>query len=895
MVPRFYDCDEAGHQLPLPVMDPFTFFAVFNRGIKDEKRKALWSFLAREWDLRSPVPSDFIGLPIANNQNLWYFRWISERKEWHVPALWDLAAAALDESVDTIDPAMITRALQIAGVGLSKLTMALFWWNPDQFPPADSLSREKGLALGVRPPEASGEAYLAWCAQIKGRLPGSVLDFSRQAYLDSLEETSLADDEADPPPSSAMKLDDWLPFYEELVQAAVARRNSPESFSALIEALRSEKLTPDLSDEKWCGPRGERSVPTCLCLLLLKRNRLSEVLQRVKEEWKLVTPCPADFGVMRSTRKHLGFQWRDEPQPKERQAALDRLLDLALAHEPDWDALAKALEHAMGFKHVGLGTLTAFLHWLQPLRFAPWRAGFARASTALGVDYSVRNAADYIEWQRALARRGVSPLDVVSEARLSGDDDGEPESERPNLWLVAPGEGARHWATSRQRHEIALGWDAVGDLSDFEDQRAIEVALEAAASTQERSQHVNAAALWQFAHVMKPGDVVIAKKGRHTAIGCGVVTGPYFFDETRDEMRHVVPVQWQSTEVKAMPAGLMMPTKTLTLIRPGYQQHAVLEGMYGLGDASVDHVGEASAMPEPSSIILYDKPQAMVDLFMPESDLDEMLSKLRRKQNLILQGPPGVGKTFVAKRLAYLLMGRRDPERIKLVQFHEGYSYEDFLQGFRPTLSGTQSMQFECRDGIFKKFCEAASAYEASGEAWVFIIDEINCGNLSRIFGEALMLLEADKRGADHALNLAYGDSFYIPENVFVIGTMNTADRSLAVMDFALRRRFSFATLQPMFGRGLAQWLEEKCLAPPAFAVALNRKLNALNADLAEALGAGCCLGHSFFTPSEDDPPSDWSAWLAEVIDGEILPLLEEYFPDAPGRAHQLADGIRIG
>ena len=280
----------------------------------------------------------------------------------------------------------------------------------------------------------------------------------------------------------------------------------------------------------------------------------------------------------------------------------------------------------------------------------------------------------------------------------------------------------------------------------------------------------------------------------------------------------------------------------------------------------------------------FTKADALDGLFMPESQLDLILARLKRKKALILQGPPGVGKTFVARRLAYALMGQKDERRVSLVQFHPSYGYEDFIQGYRPARSGG----LERRDGVFYEF--ARLARNDPGLDWFFIIDEINRGNLAKIFGELLMLLEADKRGPEHQVSLTYSDKderFYLPENLHVIGTMNTADRSLAMVDYALRRRFAFITLEPALDTSaFATWLRDR-KASDALIARIRARIGSLNEVITSErdLGSRFRIGHSFFCPPDGHAPDE--AWYREVIAGEIQPLLEEYF-DSPDRVEKL-------
>lgn len=300
------------------------------------------------------------------------------------------------------------------------------------------------------------------------------------------------------------------------------------------------------------------------------------------------------------------------------------------------------------------------------------------------------------------------------------------------------------------------------------------------------------------------------------------------------------------------------------------------------------------ANPDPEHLPKpYTKEMAMKEVFFTESRFDDALEALREKKNLVLQGPPGVGKTFVAERLAMALIGTNDPQRIQMIQFHQSYSYEDFIQGFRPTAKGS----FELKYGIFNQFCRRAQVDEQKNEAYVFIIDEINRGNLSKIFGELMMLIEPDKRGLAFSIPLAYAsdpdDKFYIPANVHIIGTMNTADRSLAMVDYALRRRFRFITLEPEFsGSKFRQFLVDRGAEPTLIDKVVGR-MKALNEKIAgdtKNLGPGYQIGHSYFCPADGVTPDD--AWFKRVVDSEIVPLLQEYWLDDGKKVQQQRDAL---
>lgn len=284
--------------------------------------------------------------------------------------------------------------------------------------------------------------------------------------------------------------------------------------------------------------------------------------------------------------------------------------------------------------------------------------------------------------------------------------------------------------------------------------------------------------------------------------------------------------------------------------------------------------------------------------FLEREQLEMLLERLRAKKNLILQGPPGTGKTWLARRLAFALMGQRDESKLRAVQFHPTLSYEDFVRGWRPSGDGKLSLV----DGVFIQTIAAASKDPSS--TFVVVIEEINRGNPAQIFGEMLTLLEADKRTPNEALELSYsqksGERVFIPDNLYVVGTMNIADRSLALVDLALRRRFAFVDLAPKLGPAWRTWVIDRCGFDANLTLEIERRVLALNETITSdpGLGSQFCIGHSYVTPPLGARVDHVREWFSQVVETEILPLLKEYWfePSDKGRAEEerrrLIDGL---
>ena len=406
---------------------------------------------------------------------------------------------------------------------------------------------------------------------------------------------------------------------------------------------------------------------------------------------------------------------------------------------------------------------------------------------------------------------------------------GDADVETTHYWLYAPGKGACMWEYFYSQRVMGLAWEEAGDLSAYASKEEIHLAL--VNSSRGTTNPLNDAyALWQFANTLKPGDVVFVKGGRGKILGRGLVTGDYEYDEAQGHFPNLRSVEW--THKGEWAVDRKLPVKTLTDITDDTTLVAAIETLFEVEADEV--IDDQPAIEYPA----YDREDFLSEVFMSEQQYDTLTGLLRAKKNVILQGAPGVGKT----------------------------------------------------KGAFYSFCKKAA--DDNERDYFFIIDEINRGNLSKIFGELFMLIENDKRGEKNKLQLLYSrERFCVPSNVYLIGLMNTADRSLALLDYALRRRFAFFTLNPGFSSaGFTRYRE--AVGSTAFDNLVSCVAR-LNTEIAsdESLGEGFMIGHSYFCGFLGGTVDHAS--LSAIVEYELIPMLGEYWFDDQEKVRLWSEALR--
>ena len=477
---------------------------------------------------------------------------------------------------------------------------------------------------------------------------------------------------------------------------------------------------------------------------------------------------------------------------------------------------------------------------------------------SVGYDFDTQFVEDFFDLVKAYKDVVAKNLDFTYDKNF-----------KKNHWVIACGINSNQWDNFKNNNLIAIGWDNLGDLSKFKSKQEIFDKLKDERSEGDPDPRNDALCCYDFVNSMKVNDLVFVKKGTSKLVAYGKIIGDYKYDENLSEYRNIRSVEWINIKENEIDP---ITGKTLT--------------NFNKYPETVEKYLKLMANDNNKDLELNE----LKDTFFSEEFFNNIIDTLKVKKNIILQGPPGTGKTFISKKLAERITGKK--ENIFSIQFHQSYSYEEFVVGFKPNSEGNFALQ----RGSLIQICEKAKQNE--NENFVMFIDEINRANISKVFGELLSLIENDKRGPENAVKILYSENdinFYIPSNLYFICAMNTADRSLKMVDYALRRRFSFFEFKPEFDKPeFKNFLKDKNVNAKTIDRIVNNisKVNQQISDDNFELGDGYCIGHSYFCPKGNSSDSFGDQWYEQIIEYEIKPLINEYYFDKPDQAKELIDTL---
>lgn len=715
----------------------------------------------------------------------------------------------------------------------------------------------------------------------------------------------------------------WVDFYKEFARKLLTYKNKRTDLIKKVKAVyeNTEINLPTLERDNQIVDMDPFTVFGLFNKSPMREANRIKIITAVRELFGVETAAPTSFNsIPVLNNQNATFYYFLDERGDNDIDELWELFEAALnyAENPSTDNLntvSKYFDLAINKKGNGNSKITMGLYWIAPEAFLNldsrnewyiYESGkipteLVSILPKVESKISAENYFEIVEKLRAYLQSGKSLLKDFKELSFeawnystevnnkikaekkaanqraqkgAGLADEDVDTQR--FWIYAPGDGAVKWDEFYKLGVMGIGWGGIGDLAQYSSKDEMKSAMKSKYNP--NLSYKNAAhATWQFTHEIKTGDVIFVKKGMYQLVGKGIVTSDYYYDSSVDaDYPNLRKVNWTNNGEWEHPGQAVM--KTLTDITPYTDYVAKLNALFE-DTVEPDYDGDEVEQQFPA----YTPEDFLSEVYMDADRYDTLVDLIRIKKNVILQGAPGVGKTFAAKRIAYSMMGTKDQERVMMVQFHQSYTYEDFIEGFRPS-SG--SAGFEIKKGSFYNFCKKAA--DDLDNEYFFIIDEINRGNLSKIFGELFMLIESDKRG--NSLQLLYSDEkFYIPANVYIIGMMNTADRSLAMLDYALRRRFAFFNINPGFGsEGFRKYQES--LNSSRFN-SLIECIEELNDKIASdpALGEGFCIGHSYFCGID----TIGERTLSNIVEYEMVPLLNEYWYDDPSNVRYWADRLR--
>lgn len=894
------DEDEQGNAIPLAEIDPFTFLAIFNRGMSDANRRANWEFVKKEWALSARVPGDFTGIPVAQNMKSWLFPWAKNRDPDHIPALWKLFKEAVSGGgIEAINGNTFDECLGYTGVGLTNLTSGLFWVSPESFASTDKKNAEYASLEGVEPPAKSYASYKDWLAAVVGLSKGNLAQFSHDAH-DHFTGFHLSE--------SQMEIL-WRRF-ESRIPGFTDFENPGKPFSDSELAYKHVLLD---AFQKELGREGIHAA--------IDEGNAAGIASRLR----LLIEEHSNFSNFRD--------WNSAFPDSEKDAAKVFRAYLEATDHPwngplDIDDLIGVI-HSTGCQ-ANWSLLSVLLWLLRPETYFPVKISyFRKLAQELEIDFPQKKPTGalfqtLLQFGRAFwtALESWKPKDwidvqsfmwCVSPGTCRNEGMGDPFPRLFESWIMAETVftlfgrviDAIGYENPRQHGAITFSNPpsnptclnlTIGRMyvATFDCRKPGEIrltySLNRPPTEKEKAEKVVFAdnpAGEAFNMKSTPLSVILSEDSQEWKDFASSTRkiGDFFADRTTNSYkRSHIPelVEMALDEQKRetyLNEGLSIGFNSADADKEGERTDDFE------GDEQEEEAGDSRVSDGGATFPIFDRDEELPKLFLDDEEFDHILTLLKRKKNIVLAGAPGTGKTFLAKKLGYAILEHKDTSRVKTIQFHQSFSYEDFVMGYRPDGEG-----FTLKRGIFYDFCEQARLDPLKEH--FLIIDEINRGNLSKIFGELLMLIEHDKRNISDAVRLAYSDAgdppFFVPPNLHLIGSMNTADRSLALVDYALRRRFAFIEMKPGFGHNKFEaWLEEENGLSHSWIERIQQRMIALNEKISNDtynLGAGYCIGHSFFCPpgKVENPVG----WYRDVIQYEIYPLLQEYWIDTPDKAN---------
>ena len=667
--------------------------------------------------------------------------------------------------------------------------------------------------------------------------------------------------------TSAVQADfTWIPFYKELAQKLLPYRHNMQGLLEFIYSLKDNKgklLTDYIHDSK--GNRVPTIDPMSV-IAIFNRNismaNRKKICAAFKDFLHLENEVPTDFAGIPTLNpmRSFFFDW-----------------DTWYYVEPLWDLFEKvatgqpwtnALDNVIK-PGSPIGMLSMAMFWIDADNYMPLDGRDRRYLKKYGIATSnMMTASEYadllVQIKQSIENGRIpcgSFADISLKAYQDQDSAETPEVKVDNKKTVTsvPSDVKNYWwLTGSPKY-----WSPSKDWELGED---IDYTL--------FNERGNKRRIFKHFYEAEPGDPVIAYEStpvlQIVAIGRVVA-------KTDGEVLYIKKIEELATPI---PYSEILNNDILQTSEPAQNrsqgslfrltEEEFQEVMRLIRKENPEPIIEDEEVEEIEEIKPYTDQKFLQEVFMDADKLQTLKSLLLRKKNLILQGAPGVGKTYAAQRLAYTMMGLEAVDRVKVIQFHQNYSYEDFMMGYKPNNEG-----FSLVNGAFYDFCKTAKANR--DETYFLIIDEINRGNMSKIFGELLQLIEADYR--DKPIQLAYTKQmFSVPDNLYIIGMMNTADRSLAMIDYALRRRFCFYKMTPAFASdGFRKY--QKSLNSPLLDKVIEQ-IKQLNKVIEEdaSLGEGFAIGHSYFCQLHKADNLDQA--IRDIVQYDIIPMLEEYWFD---------------